>query len=217
MALRSPGPREKAAWAAAAFLLMALEIFAIRHDRQEQEDRHIKELADERQRFQDSLNHLGIIETGVQGIPRIQGEISKIKPNVTVLPPPTFGNLKERCNILAANITALVKHRFDQLQKSPAYAQPLTAEKMREWNRSNDAEFRDAAFGSPVQTAKELRNELAQLHIREARLDAILDRDNKNIKLAEADQQGWPEFRWMNIYNMEEIARRISVLANQIH
>lgn len=217
MAVRTPHLTryEELCWIVIAFSLGWMEIRAIQNDRLIQETSHNKELQTQREEFEKSLAHLGIIESGVQGIPRIEGEISRIKPNVTVLPPSAFGNLKQRCNQLSASITQLVKHRYDQLQNAPAYARPLTPEKILEWRISNNNEFRGGYFGSQVETAKTLRDELAQLHIQDARLDSILSSDDRNQMLAKSNPQ-IPQLSWINISDMEQIAERLLVLSSML-
>jgi signal transduction histidine kinase len=217
MALRrEPSLREKAFWVFAAFVLIALEMFAIGHDRQQQEIRYFAEITEQQELYNASLEHFGGLENLVRGVPTKE-DISHLKTAVTVFQsPPNYGNLKERCIQLVADINALIRHRRDQLQNAQAYAPPLTREKMTNWIQSNDAQFRGVAlYGSVFQRTKDLRNELAQRNLRDKRLDDILGKYDENAKLSRND----PQLQWLNlidIYDMEDIASRLQVLANLI-
>lgn len=211
---KEPTKSQKAAWILAAFVLMFVEMWAVSHDRRQQEIQHTAELRRQQQLFDASLQHLGVIEVGIQGIPRIQNAISSIKPSIVtnVLSPPSVGNLKQRCNLLASAITNLIAHRYDQLSK---YPQPPTRDDLSKWLKSNDEEFRSVAYGNQVQAAKELRDELAGIHLRDPQLDRILSDDDENLASAKGD----PRFAWtalMTIETMREVANRLAALANRI-
>lgn len=207
---KDPGTWEKVMWIGGTFFLMVAELFAIGHDRKEQDIRHHAELMHQQQLFDASIARLTIIESGITSIP---SEVSKnIKPSVTNILPGSSGNVKERCVDLAARIRDKISHRYEQLSK---YPQPITRESLETWLKSNDSEFRHWMDGDEVQQAKVLRDDLAQLHLRDLRLDEILDDDDRNLARAKSDPRFIP-YAWMSIEQMKEIADRLSALADKI-
>ncbi len=69
---KEPTKSEKAAWMLAAFLLLGLEMWAVTKDRRNQDNRHLVELGQQQDRFNDTLLELGLIRAGVQRLPTIE-------------------------------------------------------------------------------------------------------------------------------------------------
>ena len=121
----------------------------------------------------------------------------------------SYGNLKERCANLAMQITYFVRHRYDHLQNAPAYAKPLTPEKVTEWNRSNDAEFRQEYLSRVIA----MHDEFAALHIRDPRLDDILNKDRENAQERLNPQFAWAG--WIGIDDIKQIAASLEYFAGR--
>ena len=121
----------------------------------------------------------------------------------------SYGNLKERCTNLAMQITYFGRHRYDQLQNAPAYVKPLTPEKVTEWNRSNDGEFRQEYLSQVIA----MRDEFAALHIRDPRLDDILRRDRENAQERLNPQFAWAG--WISIDDIKQIAASLEYFATR--
>lgn len=123
----------------------------------------------------------------------------------------SYGNLKERCTALATNVAALVRHRYDQEKKYPNYPR-LSIDGLKEWYRSNDLEFRHLYLPQ----VKAVRDEFALLHIKDERLDEILNRDQEHIQLRQSYPQISPDIGYVTIFEMQDIAERLMALAAQI-
>jgi hypothetical protein len=134
---------------------------------------------------------------------------------------PTFGNLADRANALSDQIMEdLYLHgwyRRDRSRQERVLVQqmPTKPEEREQWVRSRSSYFRFRFFEQVL----DLRNEFAQLHLRDERLDdffkyqGMIEQANRQMALVNAghniDAPILPQ-------QIEEVAERLKILANQI-
>ena len=63
---------------------------------------------------------------------------------------------------------------------------------------------------------KAMRDEFGELHIRDERLDEILNRDDEHIKARQVYPQLPPGSGYISIFDIQETGDRLTVLASQI-
>src|ERR1700675_6686 len=125
---------------------------------------------------------------------------------------PVYGNLKQRSLDLSQQIAQLVHHREVMFDNKRIYPRPLTKERYKEWEKSNDAELRPF-----IAQVKVIRDEFRTFHIEDNELNEILKHDEENDqyrKLSPGEPFYW--MGWINIADMKIIAVRLTVLANQV-
>jgi hypothetical protein len=139
--------------------------------------------------------------------------VRTVKVNPLIEIAPVYGNLKQRCINLSGEIAQLVQHRTDQINNGQMYPRPLTEERYLTWLKSNDTEFRH----NYVPDAEAMRDELSALHIKDERLDQILDEDLDNRRLLQSRPQlSENNFGLMGVYDFQVIGERLGVLCNQL-
>jgi hypothetical protein len=146
----------------------------------------------------------------------------KQQPPVFIETAPTFGNLGDRAIALSDEIMQdLYWHGWKNWgnrsgqQTLPVQQMPTKPEEIQAWTRSRSSYFR-FRFAERV---LDIRNEFAQLHLRDERLDdffkfqGMIEQANRQMAAAspgrEIDAPILPQ-------QIEEVAERLKVLANQI-
>jgi|SRR6266404_481506 len=146
----------------------------------------------------------------------------KQQPPVFIETAPTFGNLGDRAIALSDEIMQdLYWHGWKNWgnrpgqQTPPVQQMPTKPEEIQAWTRSRSSYFRFRFF----ERILDIRNEFAQLHLRDERLDdffkyqGMIEQANRQMAAAspgrEIDAPMLPQ-------QIEEVAERLKVLANQI-
>lgn len=149
---------------------------------------------------------------------------SQPQPPPVIETAPAFGNIKERAIALSEEIMQdLYMHGWNERDPRVPHVMPpvehmkmppaATVEQMEDWNRRRSNKFRFTFFARVL----DIRNEFAQLHLRDKRLDQLVDEEERvaqaNEQLAAAGKQGQ-----INILpqEIEEVAERLKVLAVQV-
>jgi hypothetical protein len=134
---------------------------------------------------------------------------------------PTFGNLADRANALSDQIMEdLYLHGWYRRDRSgqervAAQQMPTKPEEIEQWTKSRSSHFRFRFFEGVL----DIRNEFAQLHLRDERLDqffkyqGMIEQANRQMGVVNAgrniDAPILPQ-------EIEEVAERLKILANQI-
>lgn len=146
----------------------------------------------------------------------------KQQPPVIVETAPTFGNLADRALALSDEIMQdLYLHGWKNWgsrsgqQTSAVQQMPSKPEEIQAWTRSRSSYFRFRFF----ERVLDIRNEFAQLHLRDQPLDdffkyqGMIEQANRQMAAAnpgrETDTPLLPQ-------QIEEVAERLKILANQI-
>jgi hypothetical protein len=123
----------------------------------------------------------------VERIPRSPNQnppnvVVKTPPHTQTPPPPTtieiapaYGNLRDRCFEMAAEIGRGLQFR-NMIRPKAEDGKPVTAQQMHDWELGNDHFYRFCC----EQDVMKLDDELAELHIRDPELDQILARDKEH-------------------------------------